>query len=93
MPSTIQGLSDSDLELGAEEIKGATAVTSWIRHGKPVGDIEMEVDNIVVRTRNTKAYQVLRDRVCSQHSIDEHEFVRQLFQWLARPPAEQDVTG
>lgn len=73
-------LSEPDLQLGIAEIKDLVAVTRWVRHGKPAGDIETEVSNVISNLAYRGRYIKLQDRICAKYKIDEREFVRQLFQ-------------
>ena len=80
----VHALSEPDLQLGIAEIKNVSAVTTWVRHGKPVEDIETEVGNVINGRRFCEPYKALRNRMCSEYKIDEREFVRQLFQRMTR---------
>jgi len=77
-------LSEPDLQLGIAEIKGTTAVTRWMRYGKPVDDIDIETPNVINNLVYHGSYIELRNKICSKYKIDEREFVRQLFQRMAR---------
>lgn len=82
--TNVRALSESDLQLGIAEIKGTTAVTRWMRYGKPVDDIKIETLNVINNLVYHGDYIELRDKICSKYKIDEREFVRQLFQRMTR---------
>ena len=76
----VRTLSEPELQSGIDEIKGASAVTAWVRNGKKADDIEMEVTNVIGSLYMRAGYIKLRDRMRSKYNIDERDFVRQLFQ-------------
>jgi hypothetical protein len=72
----------ADVNKGIAEIKECDTVQRWIRRGKPVEDIDMEVPNVKHRMANRPAYLTMRDRLCKKYKIDESELVRTLLHQL-----------
>jgi hypothetical protein len=78
----VRVVSYGDLRLGVAEIENSVAVSCWVRHGKPAGDIEYETLNVIDSLHNRPGYKELQVEICTKYGIDEREFVRQLFRWM-----------
>ncbi len=80
----VRGLTATDLKKGIAEIQGLDTVERWVRRGKPVEDIEMEIANVIKRAERFPGYQRMRESMCDKYKgMNEELLVRRLLTHMA----------
>lgn|GEM_PF-5005247 len=77
IPSDVmEGLTFDEYEQMYEALQHSSSVTSWIRRGSPLRDVEcMEVGNAIKALQYHAAYQKVRNSLMTRHGLSEHELV------------------
>jgi hypothetical protein len=76
-------LTENDLNVGRAEVEGISSVARWIKKGKPVEDVEIEVENAFRCATYSVSFQGMLARLSEKYGTDKRKLVSHLLNDIA----------